>query len=205
MKIEFSRQFFEKYSDIKFHENPCSGSRVVRWGQTDGRTDLTKLIFSFRNFANAPINITHVPKCSIKCSDTPKFTIHPISRPHYCIHGTWEWSTMKPNISLFFLPVTFAGSGTAVWAFPTSRHSIFHAPWLMSSRSYSWPFSMQKFAFVAYEGSTTLTSVDASHARREGVLSSHRYPSESSCPSLGWNAMIRTFACHLRKDADRFL
>jgi len=39
MKLEFSRQFFEKYSNIKFHENPSSGSRVVSCGQMDGQTD----------------------------------------------------------------------------------------------------------------------------------------------------------------------
>jgi hypothetical protein len=68
MKLEFSQQFFEKYSHIKFHENPSSGSRVVPHGQTEGwreggreggregRTDITKLIFAFRKFANAPKN-----------------------------------------------------------------------------------------------------------------------------------------------------
>ena len=35
MKLEFSRQIFEKYSNIKFHENPYSGNRVVPCGQTD--------------------------------------------------------------------------------------------------------------------------------------------------------------------------
>ena len=34
-KLEFSRQIFEKYSNITFHENPSSGSRVVPCGQTD--------------------------------------------------------------------------------------------------------------------------------------------------------------------------
>jgi len=29
MKLEFTRQIFEKYSDIKFSKNPCSGSRVT--------------------------------------------------------------------------------------------------------------------------------------------------------------------------------
>jgi hypothetical protein len=50
MKIEFSQQCFEKYSNAKSRENPSSGSRVVPCGQTD----MTKLIFAFRNFANAP-------------------------------------------------------------------------------------------------------------------------------------------------------
>jgi hypothetical protein len=45
MKLEFSRQIFEKCSNtsIKFHENPSSESRVVSCvrtdTQTDGRTD----------------------------------------------------------------------------------------------------------------------------------------------------------------------
>jgi hypothetical protein len=39
MKVEFSRQIFEKCSNIKFNENPSSGSRVVPCGQTEGRTD----------------------------------------------------------------------------------------------------------------------------------------------------------------------
>jgi hypothetical protein len=56
MKIEFSGQIFEKYSNIKFHENPSNGSRVVQCGQTDGQTGIMKLIVAFRNFANAPKN-----------------------------------------------------------------------------------------------------------------------------------------------------
>ena len=38
MKRAFSRQVFEKYSDIKFHENPSKPSRVVSGVQTDGQT-----------------------------------------------------------------------------------------------------------------------------------------------------------------------
>jgi len=38
MKIEFSQQIFEKYSNIKFRENPSCGSRVVTRGWKDGRT-----------------------------------------------------------------------------------------------------------------------------------------------------------------------
>jgi uncharacterized protein with PQ loop repeat len=32
MKLKFSRHIFEKYSNIKFYENPSSGSRVVPCG-----------------------------------------------------------------------------------------------------------------------------------------------------------------------------
>jgi hypothetical protein len=54
MKVVFSQRILENYSNIKFHENPSSGSRVVGRGQTDGPTDITKLIVAFRNFAKAP-------------------------------------------------------------------------------------------------------------------------------------------------------
>jgi hypothetical protein len=39
---------FEKFSNIKFHENPSSGSGVVPCERTDRRDE------AFRNFANAP-------------------------------------------------------------------------------------------------------------------------------------------------------
>jgi hypothetical protein len=35
MKLELSRQNFEKSLNIKFHEKPSSGSRVAPYGQTD--------------------------------------------------------------------------------------------------------------------------------------------------------------------------
>ena len=37
-KLTFSRQIFEKNSNIKFEENRSSGSRVVPCRQTDGET-----------------------------------------------------------------------------------------------------------------------------------------------------------------------
>jgi len=48
----FSTNSRKKYSNIKFHENPSSGSRAVPCGQTDGK--MRKLTVAFRNFANAP-------------------------------------------------------------------------------------------------------------------------------------------------------
>jgi hypothetical protein len=53
MKLGFSQQiFFKKSSNITFHENPSSGSRVVpyRW------TDVTKLTAAIPNFRNGPEN-----------------------------------------------------------------------------------------------------------------------------------------------------
>jgi hypothetical protein len=51
MKLEFSRQIFGRYPNIKFHENPFSESLVAY-----GRTDMTKLIVAFLSFAKAPSN-----------------------------------------------------------------------------------------------------------------------------------------------------
>jgi len=39
IKLEFSKHIFEKYSNIKYHENLTNESRVVPCGRTDGRTD----------------------------------------------------------------------------------------------------------------------------------------------------------------------
>jgi hypothetical protein len=50
MKLAFSRQNFEKSSNISFHENTSSGSRVV----SCGRTHTTTLIVAFRYCENAP-------------------------------------------------------------------------------------------------------------------------------------------------------
>jgi hypothetical protein len=36
MELEFFRQIFEKSLNIKFNQNPSSGSRVASCGQTDG-------------------------------------------------------------------------------------------------------------------------------------------------------------------------
>ena len=39
MKLEFSQQIFEMYSNNKFYENASSWSGVVQCGRTAGRTD----------------------------------------------------------------------------------------------------------------------------------------------------------------------
>jgi hypothetical protein len=50
----------EKSSNIKFQENPFSGSRaVICGGRADSRrTDTIKLIVAFRNFSNAPKTVS---------------------------------------------------------------------------------------------------------------------------------------------------
>jgi hypothetical protein len=63
-KLEFSRQIFEKYPIIKFHENPSSESRAVPCRRANTQADrwidadITKLKIAFRKFAKAPENFT---------------------------------------------------------------------------------------------------------------------------------------------------
>jgi len=54
MKLEIYGHIFEKYSNIKFHEKPSNGNRVVPYGWTDGQTGMTELLVAFHNFANVP-------------------------------------------------------------------------------------------------------------------------------------------------------
>jgi hypothetical protein len=41
MKLDFSQHIFEKSPNIKFNENPYSGSGVAPCGGTDERKDMT--------------------------------------------------------------------------------------------------------------------------------------------------------------------
>jgi len=47
MKLEFSGQVFEESSNIKFHENPSNGSRVVPCGRTDGHEEANSHFLQF--------------------------------------------------------------------------------------------------------------------------------------------------------------
>jgi hypothetical protein len=50
MKLEFSRQMFEKHWNINLHKNLSTRNRVFLCGQTN----VSKPVIAFRNFANAP-------------------------------------------------------------------------------------------------------------------------------------------------------
>jgi hypothetical protein len=54
IKLDCSRQIFEKRSSIKFHANPSNVNRVAPRGRTDWQTGMTKLKVAFPNFPNAP-------------------------------------------------------------------------------------------------------------------------------------------------------
>jgi hypothetical protein len=60
MKLEFSRQNFEKFSNVKFNKNPSIGSKVFY--ASDRWTDMKMLVTAFRNFAKALINLHIFPK-----------------------------------------------------------------------------------------------------------------------------------------------
>jgi len=53
MKLEFWRQIFEKYSNIKVHENQSCESRIVAC-ELRG---ITELIVSFRNYVGSLLQI----------------------------------------------------------------------------------------------------------------------------------------------------
>ena len=58
MKRAFSRQIFEKHSNIQSHENPSSGSPVCSM-RTDRQKDMINLVVAFYNCENAPKNCVH--------------------------------------------------------------------------------------------------------------------------------------------------
>ena len=55
IKIKFGRESLVKIPDIKFHENPSRGDRLVPCGQTDKQTYETNSPL-ISHFANAPNN-----------------------------------------------------------------------------------------------------------------------------------------------------
>jgi hypothetical protein len=60
IKLQFSRQIFEKHSNVKFNENPCSVNCVALCRETDKRSarrtdeEVTKLTVAFRNLVHVP-------------------------------------------------------------------------------------------------------------------------------------------------------
>ena len=61
--MNFLSSFSKNTQKTKFHKNPSSAREVVPCGRTDRQTDMTKLIVTFRNFANAPKNGGWVKIC----------------------------------------------------------------------------------------------------------------------------------------------
>ena len=74
MKLEFSLQIFEKYSNIKFHENPFRGSRGVACGQKEGHDE-----DFFRNFTKA-----------LRYIEVLKYS-------NFCLHFTLTWKVCRSS------------------------------------------------------------------------------------------------------------
>jgi hypothetical protein len=122
MKHEFSWHIFEISSNLKFHENPSSWSRVVPCG----RTDTTKLKVAFRNFANAPKNSTNLTVKKRYQSSWLKVVVFDLCfiTPGFYLRKSTIWLIM----SRFFLSksdffyLLFAGvEGCCTWS-----HSMTH-------------------------------------------------------------------------------
>ena len=61
MKLEFYRQNFEKYPNIKFNNNPSGEIRVVPCGRTDRQTDTDGQIRGVpRNFVRGGVQKIHL-------------------------------------------------------------------------------------------------------------------------------------------------
>jgi hypothetical protein len=90
--LTFVDIFFEKYSNIKFRENPSSGSLLAPRRHTDGRTDMTKLVVTFRSFANAPNNELDI---------MGKEAVETLCRYHWSSNaeGLWKKKNFKKSLN----------------------------------------------------------------------------------------------------------
>jgi hypothetical protein len=83
VKLEFYRQIFEKYSNIKFHENPSRGSVVASRGRKD-RHDEADSRFFF-NFAKTPYLLTPWSRVLLKKLTVNFATSQEIPRIYGCV------------------------------------------------------------------------------------------------------------------------
>ena len=78
-KTEFSRQIFKNKQTSNFTKIRPVGADLLHCGQTDGQTDrqtdMTKLIATFRNFANAPIKSDCSPVQHEPTGPSEKYTL----------------------------------------------------------------------------------------------------------------------------------
>jgi len=106
IKLKLSRQIFEKYSNIKFYENPFTGSRVVALdGGTDRQTDIMKLIVDFRNLETRRKTSLTLYKLTKSNLTNPNFTIfyHINVSPNYMK----ELPAYLSDIAVCTNPLTF--------------------------------------------------------------------------------------------------
>jgi hypothetical protein len=89
MKIEFPRRFSEKYSVIKFNENPSKWEPSSSM-QTYGQTDLSKLIVALRSFAKdiASEDIQPVKRLSFSWTITRTASQQTVELAHFSTSDT---------------------------------------------------------------------------------------------------------------------
>jgi len=75
MKLKYSSQVLEKHSNIKFHENPSSGSRTVPCGRTDGHDETNSHFSQFYKRAQKGIGNV-VPFHVTEAQRRPEVHIH---------------------------------------------------------------------------------------------------------------------------------
>ena len=77
MKLEFSQQAFQYYSNIKFHENPFNGSRIVPCDRTD-RRDKVNSHFVTKNVCTC-VRYYIALLCYIQFSSIQSNLFHPLT------------------------------------------------------------------------------------------------------------------------------
>ena len=89
----------KKNHNIKFPEYLSSGSRIVPCGQTDVGTDMTKVMVTFRSFANASKKKNHWFQELHEKAIRPCNTEHLVACPRVQAAGRWvQW---RCGVALF--------------------------------------------------------------------------------------------------------
>jgi hypothetical protein len=81
MKLGSPWQVLEKSSNIKFHENPPNGIRVVPWR----RSDKTKLVVTFHSLADVPKKSVQDIACSVSPAEICCTMSNLLSRCAVCL------------------------------------------------------------------------------------------------------------------------
>jgi len=108
---------FQKFSNIKFHENPSSESRVVPCRQTDGRTGMMMLIVASRNFAKDLKNISFN-------------TVSSVSPP--AVRPTRDHNSSNNNITCILCVLDRASSWYLNKGRPTWWHLVYYVNLLLN-------------------------------------------------------------------------
>jgi hypothetical protein len=87
MKLEFSLQIFEKYSNIKFHEEPSGGSQTVPCGWMDSHHETNS---RFSHFCECAYNSLYI--ATNKC----------MAHPCYC-RSAAQFNLLKTKRNLLYL------------------------------------------------------------------------------------------------------